>query len=568
MSIENLQEMFEPMPYSPPTKIAQTISATDTVITVEIGNNLPDAPNVAVIGIDEHAETIIYRNKTGNVLSNCIRGVQRPDEARVWSVGAAIARNFTAKDLEIIQNNLRKLHEVALDQDEILATTLVELTQKLEEELANAIQNMEQLEKDIQQDLSDTTEALNTTLEETLEEINQTLSDAKEEIDEVLAVLKTHVEDTVSLLTDTLEGIPMVHRSALDPMNFDLIGDGSPGRPVGVTIAQLGGGGLNNSASVAVGPWIYIWTPVTPNVFFRRINIQHNTIEILNSTVPNTSPSQLMTQSHVHMSYHDGFIYLLGTTLIPNGFIRYSIVSDTWEVLAFWPHANAFGAQGGWINNQLHIMGQATSPTVIFTYDLATNAWTPQGGIFNVNTATMPGGAINFANFNPAVVHDNWLYFFGPACGRWNPITNTAERLANPPATLLPIGQGRAFVGPDGGIWIQRFNASAVGLTHLLRYDISTNTWINFGTRNIVIGTHSMVLVGDILYYFGHDGNWLHAHRLPSSPPLPSGSFQRSAIIANTLDWLHLPLQYIENKTIGAPVTLRPINLTLQGGET
>lgn len=112
-AISSLQPMYEPMPYSPTTMLAQPISNTATTIEVEDASDdiFPPAPNYAVIGTQDNAETIIYRQKIGNTLAQVVRGVQIEGEARSWPAGAPIARRFTALDQISMQNNIQQIHE-------------------------------------------------------------------------------------------------------------------------------------------------------------------------------------------------------------------------------------------------------------------------------------------------------------------------------------------------------------------------------------------------------------------------------------------------------------------------
>ena len=104
-----LKPMYEPVAYSPVTEISAAIGASDTTITIDDGALLGDAPNIAVIGASgDIAETISYGGKNGNILSNVQRGLQ--GLAKVWPVGAPIARNFTALDQSNIQDNIHALN--------------------------------------------------------------------------------------------------------------------------------------------------------------------------------------------------------------------------------------------------------------------------------------------------------------------------------------------------------------------------------------------------------------------------------------------------------------------------
>ena len=101
--------MYKPVAYSPVTSIYAAIGAGDTIITVNNGALLGDAPNIAVIGkTASSSETIVYGVKNGNILSNVQRGVQ--GIAKSWSVGDQIARNFTALDQSNIQDNINALN--------------------------------------------------------------------------------------------------------------------------------------------------------------------------------------------------------------------------------------------------------------------------------------------------------------------------------------------------------------------------------------------------------------------------------------------------------------------------
>lgn len=99
-----MQTMYPGQPNSPRTTLAQAIDATQTTIEVTDGTKLPDAPNIAVIGTDENAETILYESKEGNILSNVTRAFQ--GTARSWPAGSPIARNFTAYDYDALRQNL------------------------------------------------------------------------------------------------------------------------------------------------------------------------------------------------------------------------------------------------------------------------------------------------------------------------------------------------------------------------------------------------------------------------------------------------------------------------------
>jgi len=94
---------------SPGTELAAAATAAATEITLLDALKLPDAPNLATIGSDETAEVILYTGKTGNKLTGVTRGFQ--GAAKSWSVGARVARYFTAADHDTFISNIKDLDE-------------------------------------------------------------------------------------------------------------------------------------------------------------------------------------------------------------------------------------------------------------------------------------------------------------------------------------------------------------------------------------------------------------------------------------------------------------------------
>ena len=88
--------LYPGVPFSPQATITNNIGAADSIIEVSDVSAFPPAPNLATIGTDADGETILYTAKTESALSGCQRGVE--GEARGWTAGELIGRNFTAKD--------------------------------------------------------------------------------------------------------------------------------------------------------------------------------------------------------------------------------------------------------------------------------------------------------------------------------------------------------------------------------------------------------------------------------------------------------------------------------------
>ncbi len=100
------KQMYKAKENSPITYITSAITAAQTSITVTDGSKLPDAPNIATLGFQEDAETILYAGKNGNTLQNVTRGFQ--GIAKSWSVNTPIARLFTAYDHDGFIDNIEE----------------------------------------------------------------------------------------------------------------------------------------------------------------------------------------------------------------------------------------------------------------------------------------------------------------------------------------------------------------------------------------------------------------------------------------------------------------------------
>ncbi len=108
-----METMYGGIPFSPQTTLSDTIGAGDTVIPVADISAFPAAPNYATIGTDADGETILYSAKTTTSLSGCTRGVE--GAAKSWPSGSVIGRNFTNKDFDALQKNIKEADALAGD---------------------------------------------------------------------------------------------------------------------------------------------------------------------------------------------------------------------------------------------------------------------------------------------------------------------------------------------------------------------------------------------------------------------------------------------------------------------
>jgi len=105
------QTMYIGLANSPVTELSAAIDNIQTTISLVDASKLPAAPNIATIGSDETAETVLYTGKTGNDLTGVTRGFE--GVAKSWGVGSKVARNFTAYDHASFKGNIED-HETRI----------------------------------------------------------------------------------------------------------------------------------------------------------------------------------------------------------------------------------------------------------------------------------------------------------------------------------------------------------------------------------------------------------------------------------------------------------------------
>lgn len=100
-------ELYKGKAGSSITYLASDISASQTTISIADDGALPDAPNIATIGMGENIETIKYEIKSNGVLQEVVRGIEGIPQA--WHAGTEVARFFTAYDHNAILNTVGSL---------------------------------------------------------------------------------------------------------------------------------------------------------------------------------------------------------------------------------------------------------------------------------------------------------------------------------------------------------------------------------------------------------------------------------------------------------------------------
>lgn len=107
-----MPKMYPGKANSPSTTLTDGINDISTVIVVADASVLPAAPNLATLGSDQDAETILYAAITENTLSGVMRGFQ--GTAKAWPIGAPVARLFTEYDYKALSENIRDLEIMQL----------------------------------------------------------------------------------------------------------------------------------------------------------------------------------------------------------------------------------------------------------------------------------------------------------------------------------------------------------------------------------------------------------------------------------------------------------------------
>lgn len=132
-----MKEMYKGKAFSPLTVLTKPINSLETSIEVEDSSLLPPAPNYATIG---DSETIKYGAVAGNILTDCIRGVE--GEAAAHEINEKISRLFTALDYDTLLENVEGIpaaiadkvseHNTATDAHQDLRGSIDEVSKAVE----------------------------------------------------------------------------------------------------------------------------------------------------------------------------------------------------------------------------------------------------------------------------------------------------------------------------------------------------------------------------------------------------------------------------------------------------
>ena len=119
----NLNKMYDGVINSPETYLTQNLAADATIIYVADGSVFGSLPNLAVIGTDQTAETILVEKKRSDGGYNVKRSIE--GKGGNWARTTPVARNFTNFDYQQIKDNIEKLNTGK--QDSLTAGTNIQI---------------------------------------------------------------------------------------------------------------------------------------------------------------------------------------------------------------------------------------------------------------------------------------------------------------------------------------------------------------------------------------------------------------------------------------------------------
>lgn len=120
----NLNKMYDGVTNSPETYLTQNLAADATIIYVADGSVFGSLPNLAVIGTDQTAETILVEKKRSDGGYNVKRSIE--GNGGSWTRTTPVARNFTNFDYQQIKDNIEKLNKGK--QESLTAGTNIQIT--------------------------------------------------------------------------------------------------------------------------------------------------------------------------------------------------------------------------------------------------------------------------------------------------------------------------------------------------------------------------------------------------------------------------------------------------------
>ena len=116
-----LNKMYDGVVNSPETYLTQNLAQDGTVLYVADGSIFETLPNLAVIGSDQTAETILVKSRRSDGGFDIDRGIENVQ--RNWEKITSVARNFTNYDYKQLKDNIEILNKNKLEESSNIAFT-------------------------------------------------------------------------------------------------------------------------------------------------------------------------------------------------------------------------------------------------------------------------------------------------------------------------------------------------------------------------------------------------------------------------------------------------------------
>lgn len=104
----NLNKMYDGVANSPDTFLTSPLASGGNIMYVADSSVFGTLPNLAVLGSEANAETVLIISKRSDQGLNIQRAVE--GVARDWAKASIVARNFTNYDYKILKENIELLN--------------------------------------------------------------------------------------------------------------------------------------------------------------------------------------------------------------------------------------------------------------------------------------------------------------------------------------------------------------------------------------------------------------------------------------------------------------------------
>lgn len=499
-------EMYSGLANSIETSIKLPINATDTEILVNDTANIPEPPNLLVIGgALPGAETVKLIVVDGKTLT-VERGFQ--GVAKAWSAGAPIARNFTEYDYRAMIENIA---EVDQNENEHRSNNVASSDMEV------GVHGLRLKGKNL--GFFDTVDKVWRSAGMNTVNFNYSVNNANNVLSLPWTAKATPDAETVNGCRVAVgTDIYILGSSTVFKKYNTITNTYSTLAHCSVTVNGIVyAAGLGARLAVMNGE-IYAFGVGGSGTFIAKYNITLNTWSL---SAPLINSGQFASTAH-----YDGFIYMFGNGIKCN---KYEIATKTWFPIADCP-INANYSKAVAYDGSIYLFGGSTAPYIkIYRYDTPLNIWEE---VFTCSYSLQ---------YSSVVLVDRKVYIFGSAnnTGVYDIVGNTLTNLSNAPNNLnyssaAYDGNGLIYVvgSSDTGfnqlnvlnitskVWLAaktpcpvdaRYGSTVFHNGHLnvmvdtrrYRYNVQADTWVLSSAIGVSLAYASATVVGDDIYYLG-----------------------------------------------------------------